>query len=125
MTVDLLNDLVILWGFKIHLTTIIGWLSGVFGLYANYRQMVKLNAMEDTKARERGLKELSERCYLKIERVAKLTPSKLDDKLLSYMKLAFESYKTKFNKKPTPEEVKELIENAEQSAAKSKEGSNK
>ena len=122
MKLDLLNDLIILWGLKIHLTTLIGWLSGLLGLYANYKQMKKLNKMEDTKARERGLKELAERCYFKIERVAALTPSKLDDKLLSYMKLAFEAYKTKFSKKPSAEEVKELIAHAEISAAKGKEG---
>jgi len=120
MKLDLLNDLVILWGLKIHLTTIIGWLSGIIGLYANYRQMKRLNKIEDKKDRERCLKELAERCYFKIERVAALTPSKLDDKLLSYMKLAFEAYKTKFNKKPSAEEVKELIAHAEKTAAATK-----
>lgn len=122
MKFDLLNDLVILWGLKVHLTTLIGWLSGVLGLYANYRQMKKLNQMEDKKAKERGLKELAERCYFKIERVAALTPAKLDDKLLSYMKLAFEAYKTKFNSKPSADEVKELIAHAETAAVKTKEG---
>lgn len=125
MSVDLLNDMVIIWGLKVHLTTLIGWLSGLFGLYANYRQMKRLNQIEDKKERERALKELADRCYLKIERVAKLTPSKLDDKLLSYIKLAFESYKSKYNKKPSEDEVKELVAHAEKSAATDKVRGNK
>ena len=120
MKLDLLNDLIILWGFKVHLTTVIGWLSGVVGLYANYRQMRKLANIEDAKVKDKAMKELAERCYYKIERVAALTPSKLDDKLLSYMKLAFEAYKTKFSSAPSKAEVKELIAHAEHTAEKTK-----
>lgn len=120
MKVDLLKDLLILWGLKIHLTTIIGWLCGLAGLYANYRQMKKLNGIKDRELRDRELKELAERTYLKVERVAKLTPSKIDDKLLSYLKLAFESYKGRYKTKPSAEDVKELMAHAEKHATKDK-----
>ena len=120
MTVDLLNDLLIFGKVSIHITTLIAWLSGVIGLYSNYRQMKRLNNIEDKKDRERALKSLAERCYFKVERITKLSPTKLDDKLLSYMKLAFEAYKDKFNQKPTETEVKELVSHAEKMATENK-----
>lgn len=120
MKVDLLNDLIVIGKMSVHISTLIGWGSGLLGLYGNYRQMKKLNKMEDEKARKRAVKEMAERCYLKIERITKLTPTKLDDKLAMYLKLAFDSYKDTYDKKPSTDEVKELIAHAETMATKDK-----
>ena len=120
MKVDLLNDLIIMGKMSIHISTLIGWGSGLVGLFGNYKQMRRLNKIEDKKTRKRAIKELAERCYYKVERITKLTPTKLDDKLASYLKLAFESYTDTYKKKPQADEVKELIAHAETMATKEK-----
>lgn len=120
MTLDLANDLIVLWGLKLSISTVIGWLSGLVGLYANYGQMKRLNKIEDKKMRERALESLAERTYLKIERIAKETPTKADDKLLGYIRLAVSAFKSKFNEKPSSAEVAALVENAEKLATKNK-----
>lgn len=120
MTIDLLNDLIILWGVKVHISTLITWGSGLIGLFANWRQIKRLNDMEDSKQRDRAIKEIAERSYLKIERIVKLTPTKIDDKLIAYMRLAFQAYEDKYKQKPTQEEVKELMAEAEKKATDDK-----
>ena len=120
MTVDLLHDLITIWGIPLHISTLIGWCSGLLGLIGTYKQLVKLNAIADKKQRDYMIKEVAESTYYKIERIAKLTPSAIDDKLLSYLKIAVEAYSKEFERKPTEKEVVKFMKHAEKMATKDK-----
>jgi len=112
MEFDLVNDIVIVYGWKVGISTFIGWVSGLIGLYMNYKQLCKVAEIGDRKLREDEIERISKKSYTAIEKIVKLTPTKIDDKLIEYLKLAISSYEAAFGSKPKPKEVKRLIENA-------------
>ena len=120
MKVDILQDLITIGKLSVHISTLIAWGSGMVGLYGNLHQLVKISRLNESKAKSQALKELAEETYLKVERIAKTSPTQIDDKLLAYMKLAFEAHKEAYNKPPTVKEVKKLVSHAEAMATTDK-----
>lgn len=105
MQFDLSNDLVIIFGWGIGLSTLLIWLSAMLGFMAN---MLYNRHMYLAMYKEGKLSELSYDAFVAIEKIAKLTPMQSDDKLLEYLKLSFRAFKQTFGTKPSLKDVQYL-----------------
>ena len=120
MSVDFIHDLITIYGISVKITTLALWSIGAIFVLNNMYQAWKLLKMESTKQRNKKLEEIAVKTYYKVEKITKLTPTVIDDKLLSYVKLCIDALMEEEEKEPTPKEVKWLMSYAEYLAAKQK-----
>ncbi len=102
MTFDLTNDLVVIYGWSVGLSSFIIWISAVVGFVANLVMNFRLY-----KKQYEGslLSDLAWDAFVAAEKAAKITPMSSDDKLLEFLKYSMRAFKISFNRKPRADEI--------------------
>jgi hypothetical protein len=124
--INLLESTITILFIKFPLSDFFIFLGAAFGFFKNYRcnmevyksQIDMINMSEEEKkeslkiARYKFIRDNAKTHYMKVRKIAQSTETKVDDKLLAYMENFYVAMKLTFGTPPTPSELKQMEDKA-------------
>ena len=99
---DLAKDTVVILGWAVNVSTLLIWASAIIGFAINIFANRKTAAAA---YRDMRIREIAEAAFNHAEKIAAITPTSSDDKLLLYIKQSVKAFKLAFGDKPSEAEV--------------------